>query len=111
MKLRSLFLGLFAIASCGGDSSGDKCKDACTASCPGEVAPTAADITNCNTECDGIQARAEKSGCDDELGKLYDCSAKHMCSATFASDCNTQGTDVNQCFTVYCRSHTSDPDC
>lgn len=115
MKLTHLlpFLGMLAIAACGGDSNdtSSKCKDSCDDVCDGQAAPTAADITNCKTQCDELQARADKSGCDSQLSKLFDCSALHGCDADFVSQCSSQSEAVDDCYDLYCRSNTSDPEC
>ncbi|MEZ0313017.1 MAG: hypothetical protein ACAI38_14675 [Myxococcota bacterium] len=113
MKLASLSaIALFAIAACSSsDSAGDKCKDNCRATCEGEEAPTAAELVNCDNECDAIQTRTEKQACEDELAALFDCAEENQCKATFAADCNEQSEELEACTLAYCRAHTSDPDC
>ncbi len=100
-----------AIAACSGDSTGDKCKENCRATCPGDEAPTGADLVNCDNECDDLQATAEKRECDDELSALFDCAEENQCKSTFAADCRTQSEELEACTLAYCRAHTSDPDC
>jgi hypothetical protein len=111
--MRALFLTLivFAIASCGGDNAGDKCKDNCRATCAGEETATAEELVNCDNDCDELQARAETRACDDELSALYDCAEENQCKSTFAADCRDQSDEVEACNLAYCRAHTSDPDC
>ena len=100
-----------AIAACSSDSTGDKCKENCRASCPGEEAPTDADLINCDNACDALQISAEKRACTDELSALFDCAAENQCKASFAADCRTQSDEVDACNLAYCRANTSDPDC
>jgi hypothetical protein len=104
-------VALFTIAACSSDSTSDKCKDNCRASCEGEEAPTAAALTNCDNECDAIQARAEKQACDGELAALFDCAEDNQCKSTFAADCRSPSEELEACTLAYCRAHTSDPDC
>lgn len=104
-------LVLFAVAACSSDNAGDKCKDNCRIACEGEQAPTGPALINCDTECDAIQARVEKRGCDGDLAALYDCAEQNQCKATFAADCRVQTDDLAACELAYCRANTSDPDC
>lgn len=110
--LFAAFIFLSAIAACSdSDDVADKCKEQCPEVCPGAPARTPAQITNCETECDELQARAETRDCESEQAALYDCAAENQCKSTFVADCRTQSDALNTCNADYCRSHTSDPDC
>ena len=107
----TLTIILFAIAACSSDSAGDECEKNCRATCEGEEAPSAAELTNCDSACNEIQTQAEKRACDDELSALFDCAAENQCKSTFAADCRSPSEELEACTLAYCRAHTSDPDC
>ncbi len=112
-SLHAIIIALLsAIAACSdSDNVADKCKEQCPKVCPGESTPTAAQITNCENDCDELQTRADKRDCASQQAALYDCAAENGCKATFVADCREQSQALDTCNQTYCRSHTSDPDC